>query len=205
MLQQLSYEPNIPSNLSSTEMTEPSPNTSLMPNLQTELADKDVSQSLNSTSVEDMGSVTQYRNLALGVEFCHESDATDTIAVTAASDTPIYETQVLNEPFAFQVCFPSNQTNFQRYSIVIIAHRKMNYSPNQWKTLKSGRLQISEEQHNSNWFEIKWLMPRVACLDALNVDVNLNARANWILTYEPTVPSHTYAPFATNLSPPIKL
>jgi len=94
----------MPSNLNSAEITEPSPNASLMTNLQTELVDKDVSQSLNPTSVEDMGSVAQYRNLALGVEFSHGTDPTDTITDTAASDTPIYEAQVLNESFTFQVC-----------------------------------------------------------------------------------------------------
>jgi len=93
------------SNLSSAcsaEVTEPNPSASLMPDLQAELSDKDMSQSLNSTSVPDMGSVPQYRNLTLGVEFNNDSDPTDTITDTAASDTPIYEAQVLTESFTFQ-------------------------------------------------------------------------------------------------------
>ena len=81
-----------------------------MPDLQAELSDKDMSQSLNSTSVPDMGSVPQYRNLTLGVEFNNDSDPTDTITDTAASDTPIYEAQVLTESFTFQVRYFSHYT-----------------------------------------------------------------------------------------------
>ena len=128
--QQLNYEANMPSNLSSTEITEPSPNITLMPNLQTELANKDGSQSLNSTSVEDIGSVAQYQNLALGVEFSHESDPTDTITDTAASDTPIYEAQVLNESFTFQVSWLHNIIHTESLPptlhFIINSHRKMN-------------------------------------------------------------------------------